>query len=116
VQTSVPVNRFNDAVSLLVQKLHRAAPKFGRRKLADVLARAGVKLAASTVGRMLERTPAPVPSKGPSNQPTSMAMPARVVTARETHHVWHVDLTACPTGLPGSGFWAPWWPFALVLR
>jgi len=114
VQTPVPVNRYEDVVTLLAQKLHQAAPSLGRRKLADVLARAGVKLAASTVGRMLKRKPPPAP---PPKEPNKVEVkPSRVVTARETHHVWHVDLTACPTGLPGAGFWAPWWPFALVLR
>ena len=61
VQTPVPVNRYVDAVTALAQKLHRAAPNLGRRKLADVLARAGVRLAASTARRMLMRKPLPHP-------------------------------------------------------
>ena len=34
----------------------------------------------------------------------------RIVTARHAGEVWHVDLTAVPTG---PGFWVPWVPFAL---
>jgi transposase InsO family protein len=68
---------------------------------------------------MLKRKPpAPPPPKEPKKvQPKSAkGKPSRIVTARETHHVWHVDLTASPTGMPGAGFWAPWWPFAIVMR
>jgi transposase InsO family protein len=78
---------------------------------------ARVKLAASTIGRMLKRRPPPPPPKKPEKvEATSKDKPSRVVTAREPHHVWHVDLTASTTGLPGAGFRTPWWPFALVLR
>ena len=37
-------------------------------------------------------------------------MTGRVVTAKGSDHVWHLDLTIVPTV---SGFWAPWLPFAL---
>ena len=36
-----------------------------------------------------------------------------VVTAKYQHHVWHVDLTAIPTG---AGLWCSWLPFALPQR
>jgi putative transposase len=32
------------------------------------------------------------------------------VIAKESNHVWHIDLTAVPTG---AGFWTPWLPFTL---
>jgi transposase InsO family protein len=118
VKPAVPVNRFSDAVALLVQQLHQVAPGFGRRKLAEVLARAGVGLAASTARRLLERRPqaplAPPPNPGEKRRDTGSN--ERVVTAKRPHHVWHADLTVIGIGTPGFGFWAPWWPFALVLR
>ena len=44
--------------------------------------------------------------KGTSHNPTG-----RVVTAKHPNNVWHIDLTAVPTGL---GFWLPWLPFAVT--
>ncbi|HKY41322.1 MAG TPA: DDE-type integrase/transposase/recombinase [Polyangiaceae bacterium] len=119
VKTPAPVNRFDDAVTLLVQKLHRAAPSLGRRKLADVLARAGLVLAASTAKRMLRKAPPELP--GPPSRPArsdkrELTTSTRVVTAKRPHHVWHADITSIRIGASGSGFWTPWWPFALVLR
>lgn len=51
VQTVVPVNRFDDGVTLLAHQLHQAAPRKGRKKLAALFARAGFQLAASSRGR-----------------------------------------------------------------
>ena len=128
VQTREPVNRFGDAVAGLVQSLHEAAPHKGRRKLAAIFARAGLALAASTVARMLQRKRCPPKAPPPPREPASPAAPptdaqaqekespARVVTAKRPHHVWHVDVTTVPIGLAGSGFWVAWWPFAFVMR
>lgn len=132
------VNAFDDAITDLVHRLHAAAPTLGRRQLASVLLRGDLRLAASTVRRRLRR-PRPQPPTAPSvatgsetsgaraaasaAPPAAPAAPpaeppraARVVTARYPHHVWRVDLTTIPVGLPGTGFCAAWWPFALVLR
>ena len=119
VQTRVPVNRFHDAVTVLVQQLHQAAPGFGRRKLAEVLARAGVELAASTARRLLARKAPeapPPPPRPPRAKVSAAGAETRVVTATRPHHVWHADITTLGIGAPGFGFWVPWWPFALVLR
>jgi transposase InsO family protein len=119
VKPNVPVNRFSDAVALLVQQLHQVAPGFGRRKLAQVLARAGVSLAASTARRLLQRRlpEAPAPPPAPREKTRSaLERDERVVTAQRPHHVWHVDMTVVGIGAPGFGFWAPWWPLSLVLR
>ena len=119
-----PVNTFGDAAVELVHHLHDTAPGFGRRKKAEVLLRAGLCLAASTVRRMLERprakrpaSPQPEPeSPSPDDAKQAAAEPApRVVTAKRPHHVWHVDLTTIPIGPPGRGYWTPWWPFSVVL-
>jgi transposase InsO family protein len=114
VETSVPVNRFGDGVRLLAHRLHQAAPGFGRRKLADILARAGFHLAASTLRRVLKKPPPGLPPPGPSAQQAREAR--RGVSAKRVGHVWHADITSIPIGVAGSGCSAPWWPFALILR
>jgi transposase InsO family protein len=123
VQTRVPVNRYDDAVTLLVHELHRAAPHQGRRKKAALLMRAGLRIAASTVRRLRQRRPPPAPPLRPQPPPKTELgkeptadKPARAVTAKYPGHVWHVDLTVMPIGAGGSGFWVAWWPFALILR
>ena len=67
---------------------------------------------------MLSRAPPapPPPKPKPASTRTTEKAGRRVVTAKHVHHVWHVDLTAIAIGAPGFGFWAPWWPFALLLR
>ncbi len=120
LETPVPVNRYPDFVRLLVQKLHRVAPSLGRRKLADLLARAGLHLSASTVERMKNKpapAPKPVPppeTTTPANTDTNKAKEPsapRIVTAKHPHHLWHIDLTV----VPAAGFWVPWWPFSLFV-
>jgi putative transposase len=122
VKTPEPVNRFPDAVTALVKKLHAAAPSLGRRKKAELLARAGVVLGASTIKRMLQRPIRPPIKPEPSKQRKLTAesavmdaetKPRRVVSARYPHHVWHIDITRMPCGF---GWWVPWWPFALIAR
>jgi transposase InsO family protein len=114
VQVPRPVNRFPDFVAELVQRLRLTLPAMGRVRIAQLLARAGVVLAASTVRRLAERRlTQPVPPR-----PLATAAPPRgaagpVVTARHPHHLWHVDLTTVPIGL---GLWVPWLPFSFALR
>jgi len=74
-----------------------------------MLARAGLHLCATTVGRMLKaRIPTPKPTKIPAMLVAADKFP-RVVTANYPNHIWHVDLTIVPTG----GFWTAWLPFSL---
>lgn len=103
LQLSGPVNRYPDFVRYLVQRLKTLCPAMGKVRIADTLARAGLHLGATTVGRILkeERVPEPGDDAGPTGH---------VVTAREPNHIWHVDLTVVPTS---SGFWTPWSPFSL---
>ena len=53
VQLREPVNRFPDLVRYLVRRLKVLFPSLGRKRIAQTLARAGLHLSASTVGRML---------------------------------------------------------------
>ncbi len=116
VRTPVPVNRFADFVAALVQQLRRSAPRMGRKRVTNVLARAGLHLAPSTVRRMLLKKN--MPPKPPPTQPASgnaksgnSAGRERRVRADYPHHVWHVDLSVVPTLF---GFWVPWLPQALT--
>ena len=95
-----PVNRFPDFVRYAVQRLKSLCPTMGKVKIAQVLARAGLHLSATTVGRMLKEPLPPVPQQVEVST-------GRVVTAKRPNHVWHLDLTAVPT-VPG--FWASWLP------
>lgn len=122
VQTPEPVNRFSDAVAVVVQELSAASPRLGRRQLARLLTRAGFTLASSTAKRLRERSvkpkaPSPEPPKPEStiaaNKHAAQALPAPRVTARYPHHLWHIDLTTISTS---PGFWVPWWPFSLIPR
>ena len=103
LQLRQPVNRFPDFVRYAVQRLKTLCPMMGKVKIAQILARAGLHLSPTTVGRMLREPPHPVAKQ-------QEVVTGRVVTARGPNHVWHLDLTIVPTV---SGFWAPWVPFAL---
>jgi len=105
VQLDHPVNRFPDLIRYLVQRLKILCPSMGKKKVADALARAGLHLSATTVGRILKEKPVPRP-KALENAATT----DRTVTAKRPDHVWHADLTTVPIG---RGFFVTWFPFAL---
>ena len=102
VQVREPVNKFPDFVRYAVQRLKTLCPSLGKVKIAELLCRAGLHLGATTVGRILKEAPRP--------KPREAAQTTGRVSAKAPNHVWHIDLTAVPTG---SGFWVPWLPFAL---
>ena len=105
VQLREPVNKFPDFVRYVVQQLKVLCPALGKKKLAETLARAGLHLGTTTVGRMLKDKPARPPA--PEAQADSTR---RVVTAKYPNHVWHIDFTTVPNG---AGFCCSWLPFAL---
>lgn len=108
VRTPEPVNRYPDFVAYLVRRLKILAPSLGKKRIADMLARAGLHLGTSTVGRMLKRDL--------SRDDAGAALPAEErghLKARGPNDIWHVDLTVVPTG---GGFWAPWFPFTKFQR
>ena len=92
VRVPEPLNKFPDFVRHVVSRLKVLCPTMGKKRIAHVLARAGLQLSATTVGRMLA---APGP-KTPSVEDTARSAceaAGRVVTARYPNHIWHVDLT-----------------------
>ncbi|OGV71373.1 MAG: hypothetical protein A3K19_01420 [Lentisphaerae bacterium RIFOXYB12_FULL_65_16] len=110
--TSQPVNRYPDFVRHLVQRLKIICPGMGYSRIANVLGRASLHLAKTTVERMLaERAPAPVePPTAPESEPRRPTH-QHGVKAKYPDQVWHVDLTLVPTS---GGFAIPWLPFALL--
>ena len=108
VQTNSPVNRFPDFVRYAVQQIKLFCPTLGKAKIADMLARAGIHIGKTTVGRILKEKPlnAPKPTTcGPNKQ-------CRIVS-KYAGHTWHADLTAVPIS---GGFWANWIPNAIWQR
>ena len=57
LQLREPVNRFPDFVRYLVQRFKVLCPILGKVKIAQVLARAGLHMAPTTVGRILREAP-----------------------------------------------------------
>jgi transposase InsO family protein len=106
VKVCEPVNKFPDFVRHLVRQLNVLVPTMGKVRIAQMLARAGLHLGVTTVGRMLRAT-GPIPEAAGSS---IVITEERVVMATRPNAVWHVDLTAVPTG---AGLWVPWAPFAL---
>jgi putative transposase len=106
VQVRDPVNRFPELVSYMVRRLRALCPRMGSRRIARVLARAGLHLGATTVRRMIKRAPKPKPVSRRPSKP-------RIITAKGPDRVWHLDLTTVPTI---GGFWISWWPFAIPQR
>jgi transposase InsO family protein len=105
VQLAEPVNRFPDFVRYLVRQLKALCPTMGKVRIAQVLARAGLHLGATTVGRILKETE-PIPE----DVACTITIGTRSVKASYPGELWHVDLTAVPTG---AGFWVPWLPYSL---
>jgi putative transposase len=110
VQLPIPVNKFPDFVRYTVQRLQTLCPTLGKKKLAEILARAGLHLGTTTIGRIRKENPVRAPSQ---SQPETIEPKERKVTAKRPNHVWHVDLTTLPTQ---SGFWCSWLPLALPQR
>jgi len=73
-----------------------------------MLARAGLHIGASTVGRMLQRGPRRADPEAAVEMPVGEKQ-----RARKPHDVWHMDLTTIPTV---GGLWMSWLPFALPQR
>ena len=105
VQLRQQVNKFPNFARYIVQRLKTLCPMLGKVKIAQTLARAGLHLGSTTVGRILKEKPHHEPFAASSDP----AGKGRIVTAKYPGHLWHVDLTTVPTG----GFWTSWLPFAL---
>ena len=92
VQVGEPVNKFPEFVGYLIRNLKLMCPTLGKVRIAQTLARAGLHLGATTVGRMLKRDLSKEDVGAEEPAPTI----GRVVTAKSPNHIWHVDLTTVP--------------------
>jgi len=115
LEVTEPANRFPDFVREIVRRLKTLCPTMGKKRIAQTLARAGLELAVSTVGRMLKESDKPdVPEEdgADADAPTETETTAAgsPVKADRPHECWQVDLTLVPLA---GGFWVPWLPFAL---
>lgn len=100
--------RIKDARMSKIEARHR--PYYpAQERMAETLARAGLHLAVTTVGRMLKNVPQPAEKSTDEPPAQDGGKTERVVTAKRPNHVWNVDLTLMPTG---AGFWVPWVPFS----
>lgn len=109
MQVSTPINKLPDFVAYTVQRLKTLCPTMGKRRIADTLTRAGLHLAATSVGRISKQLPAKPPHPTTPTEKSDKAK-VNVVTAREPNHVCHMDLTVVPTLF---GFAISWFPFSL---
>ena len=108
VQTQTPVNRFPDFVRYAVQQIKLFCPTLGKVKIADMLARAGIHIGKTTVGRILKEKPVDAPD--PTTDETGKQ--CRIVS-KYPGHTFHADLTAVPIS---GGFWTNWIPNAIWQR
>ena len=113
LQVREPVNKFPGYVRYIVSRLKVLFPSMGKKRIAQTLARAGLHLAVTTVGRMLkEQTREPTkPGEGHVARSIKTKRSSRRLISKYPNHLWLVDLTTFPTS---SGFWAPWLPRALA--
>ena len=94
VKPTPPIRRAADVVRSIAQRM--AALGFGGQDLCSrVLARAGWRVSARSIGRYRrERPVAPPPAPAPPKKTT------RPVVARFVHHVWMMDVSHVPA-VPG---------------
>jgi transposase len=90
LQTTTPVNRFPDFVRYAVQRIKLYCPSLGKVKIAGTLARAGIHIGKTTVGRILKEKPADAPNPAEDTSKCSR------IVSKYPNHTWHADLTVVP--------------------
>ena len=96
IQLYDPVNKFPGFVRSIVRQLKVFFPGMGNAKIAQVLARAGLHVGETTVGRILKERPTEDKSEESLPDDNAEAVKNPVVAARYPGHVWHTDFTAVP--------------------
>jgi len=116
VRMSTPANKYPDFLREIVGRLKAAFPRLGTQRIANMLARAGLHVARTTIRQLLRKErPRPKPARPASASaapPAAGAKPRRIIS-RGPNHTWLVDLTVMPTA---AGFWVPWVPFTFLQR
>ena len=106
VQLPEKTMRYPDYLRLVIQQLKMYCPLLGRFKIADILARAGLHISASTVRRIIYEPPA---VHAVVEDDSTLPKP-RILKSDYANHIWGADLTLVPTD---HGFWLPISPDAL---
>jgi putative transposase len=106
------VNRLPDFVRYIVKRLKALCPTMGKKRIAQTLSRAGLRLGVATVGRIRRERDRdrPEPAENVAAEAMTQREAGKPVEARKPHEVWQVDLTVVPTA---AGFWTAWFPFSL---
>jgi hypothetical protein len=108
IQTIEPVNKYPDFVRCLVRQLKTLYPTMGSMRIAQTLAREGLRLGATTVRRIVRE------KNGPKSvAPAVTFVRRRRAVGRYPGHTWHLDLTAVPIR---AGHWVPWPPLFVPQR
>jgi len=81
IQISEPVNKFPSFVRYLVQPLKAFIPALGKEKIAQTLARAGLHLGVTTVGRMIKDKDSKDTKETLTDSDKTEPVKVRVVTA-----------------------------------
>ncbi len=102
LQLKHPVNKFPDFVRYIAKRPKAICPELGKKKITQILARAGLHLAVTTVSRFIKDKDQDMPDS--QDQVTVKYEKTRVVTAKYPNHLWHVDLSVTPIAI---GFWVP---------
>ena len=86
----------------MVQRLKLICPRLGKKRIADMLCRAGLILATTTVGRFLKEINETPPDDSPesivetieesTDNKEAESAEERIVTAKSPNHVWHLDV------------------------
>ncbi len=95
LQTPEPINRFPEFVRHIVMRLKVLCPTMGKKRIAQTLARAGLALGVSTVGRILKARERKDPEPGEnaaSETSVGETRKGKPVHANEPNHVWQTDL------------------------
>lgn len=125
LEIAEPINKYPDMVTRVVHDLKVRFPHFGKQRIAEMLARLGLQLAVSTVGRKLKQAPPPAPDEAsPKTAPArggegpedgadagAPAEAKNTLEAKYPGHIWSVDISVVPTFL---GFWVPWFPHSVA--
>ncbi|MCL2624521.1 MAG: DDE-type integrase/transposase/recombinase [Planctomycetaceae bacterium] len=113
VQIAEKPTRYPDFVRYIVQQFKACCPMLGRYQIANIFARTGLHMSASTVKRCIDEPPIDPPKTDtlPENPSNETDKPGNhEVQAWYPDHVWSGDLTEVSTS---NGFWCHWRPFAV---
>ena len=94
-----PVNKYPDYVRHGIRRIKALFPFLGKEKISELLCKAGLHVAKSTVGRILKETPKQTDELEldfRQEEKTCKKKDGPIVTAKYPSHVWHIDLTTVP--------------------